>query len=484
MKKILIIGAGTAGLSAGISARLNGMDAVVCESHNIAGGCLSYWSRRGFHIDNCIHWLTGTNPNTPEYKMWRELGVLGKDGEGLLRRDSLFTFYDGKGSLSLSRDLGELQRRMEEISPADRPEIRSYIRLIETISELFGTGGESHDKGFGAHTAAGIPLLIKYNRLSSTELARRFKSPLIRGFLTSLLPESFGALALAYVIASFTSGNGDLPYGGSEQMARRMTDRFLSLGGELLLNKRAVKVLMSDDPARARSVLFADGATLSADCFILTPDPAVIFGKILDAPMPDQLKKLYKTVRQPRFSAYQCAFAVDGESPFGGDLTLPIPGEYSRKLGSGYILVRSDTHEKGYAPEGKAMIQAMIYCGEDQAWEWIEMRHTDKKGYTRKKLRFAELVGEILARYMPDLDGRLSVLDAWTPATYKRYTGSEIGSFMSFAYTERRVPLRISGEIPGIENVLLAGQWLQMPGGLPIAAMTGKLAAEKAIKLK
>ena len=77
----------------------------------------------------------------------------------------------------------------------------------------------------------------------------------------------------------------------------------------------------------------------------------------------------------------------------------------------------------------------------------------------------------------------MSVLDTWTPATYKRFTGSEIGSFMSFAFTERRLPLRISGEIPGIDNVLLAGQWLQLPGGLPIAAMTGKLAAEKAVKI-
>jgi phytoene dehydrogenase-like protein len=483
MKKLLIIGAGTAGLSAGIFARMNGMHAVICESHSIAGGCLSYWKRRGFHIDNCIHWLTGTNPNTPEYKMWRELGVLGENGEGLLRRDRLFTYCDGENSLSLSRDLGAFQQHLEEISPADHHEIRSYIRLIETVAELFGTGGEKHDKGFSVHTAAGLPLLVRYNRLSSAQLAQRFKSPLIRGFLTSFLPDNFGALSLAYVIASFTSGNGDLPYGGSEQMARRMTERFLSLGGELLLNKRAVKVLMSEDFARADSVLFADGTKLSADCFILTPDPSVIFGRILDAPMPDPLRKLYKHIRQPRFSAYQCAFAVEGDCPFDGDLTLPIPEEYAHELKAVYILVRSDTHEEGYAPAGKSMIQTMIYCDEQQALEWIKMRHMDRKGYTSKKLRCAAMVGDILTRFMPDLYGRMTVLDTWTPATYRRYTGSEIGSFMSFAYTEGRIPKRISCEIPGIKNVLLAGQWLQMPGGLPIAAMTGKLAAEKAMTI-
>lgn len=483
MKKILIIGAGTAGLSAGIFAQLNGMHAVICESHSVAGGCLSYWKRRGFHIDNCIHWLTGTNPNTPEYKMWRELGVLGDDDGDVYKRDKLFTYTDGKNSLSLCRDLAAFQRRLEEISPGDRAEIRSYIRLVETISELFGTGGEDHDRGFSARTAAGLPLLIKYNRLSSSKLAERFTSPLIRGFLTSFLPENFGSLALAFVIASFCSGNGDLPRGGSEEMARRMTERFLSLGGELLLNKRAVKVLLTSDHTRAHSVLFSDGTRLSADCFILTPDPAAIFGKMLDVPMPDQQKRLYKTVRQPRFSAYQCAFSVDGVCPFEGDLTLPIPEKYTIELKARYILVRSDAHEQAYVPDGYSMIQAMIYCDEQQALSWIALRNSNRQRYLQSKQRFATLVGEILEHYHPDLSGRISVLDTWTPATYKRFTGSEIGSFMSFAFTERRLPLRISGEIPGIDNVLLAGQWLQLPGGLPIAAMTGKLAAEKAVKI-
>ena len=62
----------------------------------------------------------------------------------------------------------------------------------------------------------------------------------------------------------------------------------------------------------------------------------------------------------------------------------------------------------------------------------------------------------------------------WTPATYNRYVGSEIGSFMSFALPKRTPPLKISGKIEGLRNVVLATQWQQAPGGLPIAALFGR----------
>ena len=69
----------------------------------------------------------------------------------------------------------------------------------------------------------------------------------------------------------------------------------------------------------------------------------------------------------------------------------------------------------------------------------------------------------------------------WTPATYKRFIGSEIGSFVSFVLRPGDAFWRrADGRIPGVENVILAGQWLHAPGGLPIAAGEGQRAAATA----
>ena len=116
MAKILIIGGGVSGLSAGIYARLHGHEAVVCERHSIAGGNLTGWDRGDYHIDNCIHWLTGTNPVTSTYKMWEELDALGN--VDVFQGDELYTSAIGEETLSLSRDLKKFESDMLALSPA------------------------------------------------------------------------------------------------------------------------------------------------------------------------------------------------------------------------------------------------------------------------------------------------------------------------------------------------------------------------------
>ena len=98
MTKIVIVGGGVSGLSAGIYARKEGYDVTVLEKHAVAGGNLTGWQRNGFTIDNCIHWLTGTNPASSLYRTWKELGIL-PEREKLVYREELFTcFYRAKDS--------------------------------------------------------------------------------------------------------------------------------------------------------------------------------------------------------------------------------------------------------------------------------------------------------------------------------------------------------------------------------------------------
>lgn len=68
-----------AGLSAGIYGQKQGFETEIYEKHGIAGGQCTGWDREGCHIDNCIHWLTGTREGTKLYQMWEEVGALGKN---------------------------------------------------------------------------------------------------------------------------------------------------------------------------------------------------------------------------------------------------------------------------------------------------------------------------------------------------------------------------------------------------------------------
>ncbi|MBR0144174.1 MAG: hypothetical protein IJM21_08355 [Clostridia bacterium] len=50
-------------------------------------------------------------------------------------------------------------------------------------------------------------------------------------------------------------------------------------------------------------------------------------------------------------------------------------------------------------------------------------------------------------------------------------------SFRGAALATTIAPGSIPNRLPGLQNVYLAGQWLRMPGGLPMAAASGRDAA-------
>jgi len=52
-QSITIIGAGFAGLSAGIYAQMNGYQSQIFEMHNLPGGLCTSWKRKEYIIDGC-----------------------------------------------------------------------------------------------------------------------------------------------------------------------------------------------------------------------------------------------------------------------------------------------------------------------------------------------------------------------------------------------------------------------------------------------
>ena len=480
MANIVIIGGGVSGLSAGIHLAIKGHSTVICERHFAPGGNLTGWQRGEYHIDNCIHWLTGTNPFSPEYKIWHTLGALGETH--VFQPESLYTVEQNGKTLSLWRDIDRLERDMLEASPEDARRTKRLISAIRHLQLLSGVGGPDFDSSadlLGVIKA--IPALYGYYRKSVKELSEKFKSPLIKKFLRSFWGDDFGALALLIVYSTFTSGNGGIPEGGSLKMAERMADRYRSLGGDLRLGCEAIRI--ERDGVRAHTVHFKDGSFINADYFIITTDPVYAFGKLLDFHMPKDLRKLYKDKTNHRFSSYQCALAFDGtDLPFRGDMLVDIPEKFRPILKSDVMTVREFSHEPSFAPEGKTVLGTMTFCLEDGAMAFIDEKKSSPSEYREHKKHLAEVTVRVIEQKFPSMKGRLKVVDVWTPATYKRYTGADIGSYMSFILPKKRLPIPKPPRVKGLSNVYYASQWQMSPGGLPIAAMRGKAAATAIIK--
>jgi phytoene dehydrogenase-like protein len=266
-------------------------------------------------------------------------------------------------------------------------------------------------------------------------------------------------------------------------MAENMKERFLSLGGRLLLGTRVEKINIKG--GRAVSVRLEGGEEIEVDYVISAAEPKGVFENLIGRRMPRALEGRYNNKRLFLFSSYHAAYAVKGDKiPFRGDLIIEVSRKNRGILKSKYIVLREFSHERGFAPEGDGVIQATVFTSLSHSRRFIEDYEGDREKYREYKKRLAEALGEEIKMALPTLEGRIRLIDFWTPATYKRYTGAEYGSYMCFAFSSRFIPTPLPVRVRGVSNLFLATQWTSVPGGLPTAAKSGKLSAERIVEME
>ncbi len=488
MKRVAIIGGGVAGLSAGIYAQMCGLESVIYEQHTIAGGELTGWERGGCHIDNCVHWMTGTSPDSELYNVWREVGALtGAAGETVQNEAFLKVDTSDGTTLSLWQDLDRLHDDMVAVSPEDRTLIDRFIkevkayRCVDLPSKFPAEQIPLRETWRLLKRMRGVAKIHKRCRtISIGDYAAQFRSDAIRKMLTAYFPPQYNVSSLMYVLAIFSNGNAALPRGGSLAMARRMEERYRSLGGKVCTGHKAVKIDV--EGLRARRVLFANGKTAEADCVVCACDTAVTFRDLIGRERMDKVFRLWYgfKYKYPVHSSVNLYFDVADGCGMLPDTSLFECEPYivaGRKCDT--ILVKNFNGEPSFAPEGHTVIQTLHlqYAGEYEFWS--RLRLSDIAAYRKEKERVAgEVMRRIEAKY-PELAGKMRVVEAVTPASFNRYCGAYKGSYMSFILTPYVPKIIHRGVLKGLDNLYLAGQWLQPPGGLPNAVLTGKFAIQR-----
>ena len=133
-RKIIIIGAGIAGLSAGSYLQMSGYDTEIFELHNTPGGLCTAWKRNGYTFDGCIHSIGGLNPKYKLYHYWNELIDMKK---------LKFFYYDTLGTVedenekiaTIFADPDKLEKELISISPEDSGFIHGFIKAIKKLAK-------------------------------------------------------------------------------------------------------------------------------------------------------------------------------------------------------------------------------------------------------------------------------------------------------------------------------------------------------------
>lgn len=468
-KRLIIIGAGITGLSAGIHALEKGYKVQIYEKNNFSGGCATGWNRDNYYIDNCMHWLTGTNQHTKSFKLWKKLGAI-NETSNLYQGDFFYkSTYDNQ-EISLFLDTDKVRDDMIKTSPTDIKEIN---RFITTVNSLIKANKQDDIFNTLFNTINGYTKsYIYYHRQSLGELAKKFSHPLLQKLFTDYFPSDYSALTLVCAYATFASGNGKVYANGSKKFAQNITDRFIKLGGEIYYNSDVSHIEIIGDTFKSITV---NNKKVEGDYLIWAADLVYLFNNLINKKyMPTLLKnKLANQTNNKIVSSFHVAYLVDKDKFIDNETTIyEVPLIKVGKSTINRLVVKDYSYL--YKDKDKKVIQLFIVQNMEDISYWQNLYNENKDSYELiKKETVNNLTNILLDKFLLSKTD-LTLLDSWTPVTYNNYFNSYYGSYMGFVLNKNRSLKKIPSKIKGLKNLFIASYWQTYIGGLPIAARLGK----------
>lgn len=481
-KKVIIIGAGIAGLSAGCYLQMNGYSTEIFELHNIPGGLCTGWKRKGYTFDGCIHWLCGSKPGNELHTIWEELGAL--QGKTIVDHE-IFNYIELENgdAFSVYSNADALEKEMLRFAPGDEAIIKDFIKAVRTCrnidmpalkaQELYGVadGLKLAFKGMGT-----LRLMNKWGKVPIEDFEKRFTTPLLNQNFAKLfgMPGNMPMFALIFTLALLDAKNAGYPVGGSLEFARSIEKRYISLGGKIRYGSRVEKILHSN--GKAVGIRLADNSEQLGDIVISAADGHYTIYNMLNGKfLNDEIEGYYKNYKLfPPIIQVSLGIARKFEG-IPDAITLHI--HLKEKLYVDPQNTRDELSIKIYsfdptlAPGGKTALVTFFEADYDY---WVKLKRQDPQKYSDEKERVAKSVIAALEARYGGIEENIEVIDVATPDTYVRYTNNWMGSFEGFLPTVDNFMKNHKKTLPGLENFYMIGQWVQPGGGLPTGAMHGR----------
>ena len=489
-KKIIIIGAGISGLSSGIYGQKNGYITEIYEKNPNAGGLCTAWKRKGFTIDGCIHWLTGTKEGSSICNMWHECDAFTK--EQIIFSDD-FGVIECEGTpITLWCDLNKLEKELIEISPIDKKIIKKTLDMVIKFQNMpLPVDIPLSTMNLWSLTKVGIsmiPYLRQYiyaSHISTSDYVKKFKSTKLQYLFTHIVPGDGNLYSALYAFGTVSVKNGGVPKGGSLTLINNMVNEYERTGGIIHYNKEVSKIIIKDK--KAIGVLLKDGSLIKADYIISGCDCLEVCYNLLENKYKIKgfEKRRLNHASYPTQSCVLATFSVDyqkiKELMTSHTIEFPCKQIIVGKRTETSIRIRNYAYDDSFTHNEKTIMNVLIPQSDSDYKFWASLRE-DFKAYSAEKNRIAEDIKKRILEKYPEIKNSLDLLDILTPFTFKRYTHAYHGAYMPFAYTSTGSMFYYNGYVKGVKNLQLSGQWTILPGGLPIAMMSGKFAIQRILK--
>jgi phytoene dehydrogenase-like protein len=482
--KVNIIGGGISGLSVGCYLQMNGYDSAIYEKHSLPGGLCASWKKGEYTFDACIHWILGTDIQSPFYRLWSQL--LDMKSIEFVSHEIMVAIElknnsnkYGDNVFRLYTNINRLKDYLLDLAPEDKRVIQSLVRLlrilqkyelppmIDTIPQLVPL----HKKMAMITYLPFLVRFLKWRNITNYSFAGKLKNPFLKEAFESLFDgDEVNLLVIAMPLAFHDKESAGYPMGGSALFARRIADKYESLGGKIHYQKEVEKIIVEDNVAKG--LLLKDGTPVYSDITISAADWYFTVFKALEGKYVND--KILELAALKKLEVYPSVMLVSlgvvrdfKEHPHF--FRFPLKKEYRSPDGTIYnwIEVHIYHYDPTLAPTGKTIIVMSFYTRNGEFW--INLRNSNREEYNRCKDDFATTLIDILDKKIGGVRESIEETDVATPATYQRYTGNWKGSAQGwFPSKNLMASSPVDIDLPRLKNFYYTSHWSIPGGGLPV----------------
>ena len=516
----IVVGGGIAGLTSAAYLAQAGRSVLMCEKEEICGGLVNTFERDGFFFDGGIR---ATENSGALFPMLRQLGLK-------------VEFVRNKLSIGIGNRVIRLERNEDVLQYRDLlyafyPESRQEIdEIIDQIQKIMGYMKVQYSidnpafldikKDRDYFVKVILPWMVKYAltvpkinkvQMPVVDFLRRYTQ---NQSLLDIITQHFFQKTSAFFALSYFMLYLDYhyPLGGTSKIVEKLVAFIKDHGGTICTNTEIVdldpdKRVLTDRRGNTyeycRLIWAADQKALYRSIKIerisnprvgkaIADRQALIAGKVGNDSVltlflaVDLDKSYFERICSEHFfyTPVREGQTAAGPLPIGKDRATIEQWLKKFFALTSYEISIPVLRDPSLAPEGKTgLIVSVLF-------DYHLTKSIQDMGWYEEFKNFCEecIIDTLNGSIYPGIQEAILQQFSSTPVTMARYAGTTDGAIVGWAFTndpmpaENRLPRILNAVRTPIPDVMQAGQWTYSPSGLPIALITGKLAADQVIK--
>ena len=501
MKKYdaVVIGAGNGGLVAAIRLLQGGAKTLLVEKHNLPGGFATSFRRGRFEFEASLHELNdfGTADNAGDVRvLFDELGVTDKIEWTQIPEAYRVISRAEKLDATMPFGVKAFIEKMEQYVPGSRDSVTKFFELAEEVRLA-----QAYSSAVNGNTDSKV-MVSKYGNFvragsySVNEVLAALKMPQRARDILNAYWCYLGAhcndlsfVHYASMVNRYIMRGASMPKMRSHEISLALVERIRELGGDVLFNTEAVKILTDEKDGGVAGVVLDDGTEIQTRHAVANCAPHLVFGKLMDRVPEAEVRATNARKLSGRgftmflgLDADADELGVENHNYFLYD-TMDSAAQYEKmrmiKENNVQATVCLNRAYPECSPKGTCMMYfTTLYMSDD----WGSVKAED---YYKTKDYVA---GMMIDRFEQDtgakLRGHIEEISVATPMTYAHYCGHPEGVIYGYEsqYWDGLMPrLQMMAEDHKVRGLRFAGGYAMRLSGYSSAYFSGDISGRQTV---